>query len=485
MRASRIVRVWSRVGLRARLTVIATATLAVFFAAGSLLLLHGFASSRLHAIDSTSRSAADNIAGLAAAGALPPTLPVQAGQSAQVLNAKGQVMAVSPGTSKTLPLVPPSSLGSLARSGPRSEHVSETASTGINRVQVRAVPVRASTDYVVVAESLRDERATLQSLGRYVATAAPVLLVLVAATLWLLLGRALGTVSTLRRGAEAVTDPAGGLRLPLPPSQDEIRALAVTLNAMLDRLSAAASRERQFVADVAHELRSPLTALHTQLEVARGFDDESRAELLAGALEDSERLVTLVDDLLTLARMESDVRDAADPVDIGELAGVVTSQPCVVLGNRAALARAIDNLIANANRHARSQVVVTVERSSPADVEVRVDDDGLGVPVTERQRVFERFVRLDDARARDDGGTGLGLSIVRATARAHGGSVRVDDSPLGGARFVLTLPAGGNSRSGVKPLEVLAHRGGFADDVKPGEVTPELDDLSQGQRAWH
>jgi signal transduction histidine kinase len=439
---------WRRVGLRARLTIIATATLAVFLAAGSLLLLHGFSTSRLHAIDSTSRSVANNIAGLTAAGALPPTLPVQAGQSAQVLTARGEVLAVSPGTSRTLPLVTPSSLTRFAQSGPHSGTINQTASTGLNRILVRGVHSGGSMSYVVIAESLRDEQATLHSLGRFLAVAVPVLRVLVAATMWVLLGRALGTVSSLRLGAEAVTDPAGGDRLPLPDSQDEIRALAVTLNAMLDRLGAAAVRERQFVADVAHELRSPLAALHTQLEVALGqTDPETRAELMDGALQDSERLSALVDDLLTLARMESAPGVAATPVDVAELAGVVSSEPHVVSGDRQALARAIDNLIANANRHAASQVLVTVERPEPATVEVRVDDDGPGVPAADRQRIFERFVRLDDARARDDGGAGLGLAIVRATALAHGGSVRVEDSPLGGARFVLSLPAEASTTS--------------------------------------
>ncbi|HWB65755.1 MAG TPA: ATP-binding protein [Mycobacteriales bacterium] len=433
---------WSRIGLRARLTLTATTTLAVFLAAGSLLLLHGFASSRLHAIDSTSKPVADNIAALAAAGALPPTLPVQAGQSAQVLTPAGEILAVSPGTSHTLPLVPARVAAALARSGPASRDVGETASTGLNRVFVRAVRTGTSTEYVVITASLRDEQATLHSLGRYVAIAAPVLLALIGATLWLLLGRALGAVSNLRQGAEAVTDPAGGIRLPLPHGRDEIHALAETLNAMLDRLGAAATRERQFVADVAHELRSPLAALHTQLEVALDQPDAStRSELLAGAVQDSERLAGLVADLLILARMESTPGLAQSPVDVAELAGVVSAEPQLVLGDRQALARAIDNLVANANRHASEQVVVTIERPDPLTIEVRVDDDGSGVPVVDRARIFERFVRLDDARARDDGGAGLGLAIVRATALAHGGAVRVEDSALGGARFVLRLPA--------------------------------------------
>jgi signal transduction histidine kinase len=433
---------WSRVGLRARLTVIATAALAVGLAAGSLLLLHGFASSRLHAIDGSSRTVAANVASLAAAGALPPTLPVQAGQSAQVLTADGSVLAVSPGTSHTLPLVPIQAAALLASRGPQSRDVDQVAATGLNRVLVRSVRVGGATQYVLVTESLQDEQATLHSLGRFVSIAAPVLLLLVGATLWLLLGRALGAVSSMGRSAEAITDPVGGIRLPLPDSHDEIRALAVTLNAMLERLAAAAIRERQFVADAAHELRSPIAAMHTQLEVGLNHPDAAtREELLGGTLQDTERLAALVDDLLVLARLEAEPTVNTTVVDVAELVDATTAERQLVRGDRQALARALDNLVANANRHAASQVVVSIDRVDPATVEISVDDDGPGVPAADRIRIFERFVRLDDARARDDGGSGLGLAIVQATASAHGGSIRVEDSDLGGARFVLTLPA--------------------------------------------
>jgi signal transduction histidine kinase len=432
---------WSRVGLRARLTLIATAALAVGLAAGSLLLLHDFASSRLHAIDGSSRTVAANVANLAAAGALPPTLPVQAGQSAQVLTAAGAVLAVSPGTSRTLALVPIAAAADLASGGPQSRDIDQVAATGLNRVLVRSVRVGRGTQYVVIAESLQDEQGTLRSLRRSVAIAAPTLLLLVGATLWLLLGRALGAVSSMGRSAEAITDPVAGIRLPLPDSHDEIRALAVTLNAMLERLAAAATRERQFVADVAHELRSPLAAMHTQLEVALSHPDSAtRKELLAGTLQDTERLAELVDNLLVLARLETEPRLTRTEIDVGELLSVTTSERQLVRGDRQALARAVDNLLANANRHAAAQVLVTVDRVGPASIEIRVDDDGPGVPPADRQRIFERFVRLDDARARDDGGTGLGLAIVQATAAAHGGSIRVEDADLGGARFILTLP---------------------------------------------
>ncbi|MGN6473185.1 MAG: hypothetical protein ACTHK4_06000, partial [Mycobacteriales bacterium] len=167
---------WRRVGLRARLTVIATAALAIGIAAGSILLLRGFATSRVHAIDTASRPVVDNIAGLVAAGATPATLPVQAGQSAQVLMADGGVVAVSPGTSHTLPLVGVGVAARISRDGPESLRVDQVAATGVNRVLARAVRTDHGTAYVVVSESLQDERATLHSLRRFVAVAAPALL---------------------------------------------------------------------------------------------------------------------------------------------------------------------------------------------------------------------------------------------------------------------------------------------------------------------
>jgi signal transduction histidine kinase len=421
------------------LTVIATAALAIGIAAGSVLVLHGFAKSRLHAIDSVNRTVAENISELVGAGAVPPTLPAQAGQSAQVLSSSGAVVAVSPGTSHTLPLVGVTVAANLVKEGPQSLSVDQVETTGTNRVLVLARRNGSDLEYVVVTESLQDERATLHSLGRFVAVAAPILLLVVGTTLWLLLGRALGAVTALGRGAESIYEPGAGARLPLPDSHDEIRALAVSLNAMLERLDAAANRERRFVADVAHELRSPLASLRAQLEVgANHSDSNARAELLAGSLHDAERLGELVDDLLTLARMESDTPSTVSSVDVTALAGL-DGDPHFVVGDERALARAVENLVSNAHQHA-SHVAVTIRQVDSATVEICVDDDGPGIPAHDRQRVFERFVRLDDARARDNGGSGLGLAIVRATAHSHGGSVTVSDSELGGARFILRLP---------------------------------------------
>jgi signal transduction histidine kinase len=432
---------WRRRSLRARLTLIATAALAGGFAAGSLLLLHAFAASRFHAIDGTSRTVSSNVSALVTAGALPQILPVEAGQTAQVLTSTGAVLAASPGSLRTLPLLPLGQVAGLADTGPRNLAVDSIDSEGQSRVLVRSVAVGGSKEYVVIAVSLSDERDTTRGLAHVLAVAAPSLLIIVAATLWLLLGSALGAVTELRVGAESITDPASAERLPLPSSQDEIHHLAVTLNDMIDRLAAASARERGFIADAAHELRSPVAAMQTQLEVAVATGDSTaRRELTEGALRDVERLAALVQDLLALARLESASPLPAARVDLAALAGVAGKGPCVVRGDATTLSRAIDNLRVNAEHHARSRVAVSVSGSN-GTVEVSVDDDGAGVAPQDRDRIFERFVRLDVARARTQGGTGLGLSIVKATAQAHGGTVTVHDSAYGGARFTLSLPA--------------------------------------------
>jgi signal transduction histidine kinase len=271
------------------------------------------------------------------------------------------------------------------------------------------------------------------------------------------IGAALGPVEELRRGAETITGEvprrSGAVadRLPVPAGGDEIHRLAVTLNGMLDRLAAARARQRAFVADAAHELRSPLANMRTELEVAQRLDDPpNTADLLA----DVERLTRLVDDLLLLARADDAPGLArSEPVDLtglvrdaaGRYTGarvpvtVADGEARWVAGDQQALRHVVVNLVDNAVRHAASRVTVTVGGSS-AGVELTVRDDGPGIPAGDRERVFERFTRLDDARARDAGGSGLGLAIVRELVRRHGGTVTLADAQPG-LRAAVHLPA--------------------------------------------
>ncbi|MGH3736332.1 MAG: HAMP domain-containing sensor histidine kinase, partial [Micromonosporaceae bacterium] len=263
-------------------------------------------------------------------------------------------------------------------------------------------------------------------------------------------------VEALRRGAAEITGSAGpgdaAARLPVPDSDDEVHALAVTLNDMLDRLAASRARQRAFVADAAHELRNPLASLRTQLEVAQrhGADAETVTDLLA----DTERLGRLVDDLLLLARADEGAADPGqDPVDLTELLAttverlaeprvpvvVAPGDPVVVRGDARLLDRVLSNLVDNAVRHATSQVTLAASLDGDHAV-LTVTDDGPGVPEADRERVFDRFTRLDDARARDAGGAGLGLAIVRDLIHLHSGTVHLHPTPPGGTTATIHLP---------------------------------------------
>ncbi|MEU5714298.1 HAMP domain-containing sensor histidine kinase [Streptomyces sp. NPDC020403] len=281
----------------------------------------------------------------------------------------------------------------------------------------------------------------------------PVLLLVVAGVTWLVTRRALRPVEGIRRELAAITASEDlGRRVPEPSSRDEIARLARTTNATLTVLEASVDRQRRFVADASHELRSPIASLRTQLEVGA-----AHPELLdvPGAVADTVRLQGLAADLLLLARLDAGERPGRAAVGLGALVREEVSQrtgdritvavsvqdeaPLEVNGSHGQLARVVGNLLDNAERHAAGSVTVAV-RAERGDVLVEVADDGAGVPEEERDRIFERFVRLDDARSRDDGGAGLGLAIARDVAARHGGTLTVGTAPQGGAAFVLRLP---------------------------------------------
>ncbi|MEU3663141.1 ATP-binding protein [Streptomyces sp. NPDC032940] len=276
----------------------------------------------------------------------------------------------------------------------------------------------------------------------------PVLLTVVAGVTWLVTRRALRPVEAIRREMAAITASQDlARRVPVPGTHDEVARLASTTNETLAALESSVERQRRFVADASHELRSPIASLRTQLEVAAahpGLLD------LDGAVEDTVRLQRLAADLLLLARLDAGERPADARVDLAALAraqaegragvAVKAGGAVPVAGSRGQLERVLANLLDNAQRHARSAVEVTVRREGDVAV-AAVADDGEGVPAADRERIFERFVRLDAARSRDDGGAGLGLAIARDVALRHGGTLTVRDAPAGGALFELRLPA--------------------------------------------
>ncbi|MFJ4469237.1 ATP-binding protein [Streptomyces sp. NPDC089424] len=274
----------------------------------------------------------------------------------------------------------------------------------------------------------------------------PLLLGVVAGVTWLVTGRALRPVEGIRSEmAEITASEDLSRRVPEPATHDEVARLARTTNETLAALETSVDRQRRFVADASHELRSPIASLRTQLEVAAAHPELLDLE---GAVEDTVRLQRLAADLLLLARLDAGERPTGTRVDLAELAreqaagrtGVsVDAQSLEVAGSRGQLGRVLANLLDNAQRHARAAVTVAVRRDGDRAV-VQVADDGDGVPPADRERIFERFVRLDDARSRDEGGAGLGLAIARDVATRHGGTLTVQDAPTGGAQFELRLP---------------------------------------------
>lgn len=460
----------TRLGLRARLTLLATGVVAVTLAAAAGLLLIVVRHSVLHSLDESARQQAKDVAALARSGRLPDPIPVGAGTAGvQIVDTQGRVTAVSAGADRLTALLEPADVRSVQGGAVR---VISGARLGTpDSLRVVGYPIAtgaaaASGETVLVAVSQAEAAGSVRALAVASAVGGPVLLVAFAFVCWSLVGRSLQPVSRLRSGAEEIAEAgsADGRRLPVPVPQDEVRRLAETLNGMLDRLESANAAQRAFVADAAHELRSPLAAVRTQLEVARRHPDSEPWEQTAeGVLAETERLSRLVDDLLLLARADDPVRagvrsaGADELVDVGEIAAQVGTQPWRVpvrvapLGPIASrpvvrapadlVTRVLVNLVDNATRHARTGVDIDVA-SLPARVEVSVTDDGPGIAPDDRERVFERFTRLDAARSRDDGGSGLGLAIVRRLLTSSGGEVRLEAGAHDqGTRAVVSWPS--------------------------------------------
>ncbi|MEE4494630.1 sensor histidine kinase [Streptomyces sp. BE230] len=333
-----------------------------------------------------------------------------------------------------------------------------TATVDGDRADYRFASVEATNEAgltltVHAGAPLAAEQRAVASVRGAMLAGLPVVLLVVAGVTWLVTRRALRPVEGIRREMAAITASEDlSRRVPEPGSRDEIARLARTTNETLTALEASVDRQRRFVADASHELRSPIASLRTQLEVGA-----AHPELLdvPGAVADTVRLQELAAGLLLLARLDAGERPGAARLDLGALVHEEVSQrtgdriPVTVSvpagggfevsGSRAQLARVLGNLLDNAERHARSAVAVAV-RAEGGGVAVEVTDDGDGVPGAERERIFERFVRLDDARTRDEGGAGLGLAIARDVAVRHGGRLTVTDAGERGARFTLWLP---------------------------------------------
>ncbi|MGV9979099.1 HAMP domain-containing sensor histidine kinase [Micromonospora wenchangensis] len=493
--------------------VLGVAGLSVGLALGGVVLLVALGWTLQRTVDEEAFRTADAVARLAGENALPDPLPVAGGQlRVQVVDSAGRIRAASIDADRLVPMVRPDQLTGTGR---QRTVVPGQRLGWEGPVRVVAVPARSAGEpvTVLVGRSTVDVRHATQAARTVLLVAFPLLVGLLAVVAWRVVGATLRPVEALRSGAAEITGRDAAGRLPVPASQDEIHRLAVTLNDMLDRLAAARARQRSFLADAAHELRSPLTNMRTELEVAQRLGDRTDwPAVAADLLTDTERLGRLVDDLLLLARLDEepahqvDHLRAAEPVELGALLTEVaarwpaptTAAPALLPGGsggaaaepavppQAALAadppvspesttagagsavspgvtavgsgsavspqvtvvtaagpvwtvgvpdelrRVLGNLVDNAVRHARTRVVLAVEPAADGAYHlVTVTDDGPGIPVADRERVFRRFARLDEGRARDAGGAGLGLAIVRELVRRGGGTVTLDDAHPG------------------------------------------------------
>jgi signal transduction histidine kinase len=309
---------------------------------------------------------------------------------------------------------------------------------------------------VIAARSTEDVAETVGTIVRLLAVAVPLVLILLALTVWVVVGRALRPVERMRREVDAVSATNLDRRIDDSGADDEIGRLASTMNRMLDRLDESQRAQTRFISDASHELKSPLASLRQFAEVARDYPDRVNATDLTDAiLDEGARLERLVQNMLVLAHTdESSLSVSRRAVDLDDLllaeaARLRSSNDVVVdtsgvgaarvLGDEALLAQVVRNLVDNAARSSRGHITLALSDNG-SEVVFTVDDNGPGVPAAQRERVFDRFVRLDEARARDSGGSGLGLAIVRATVVAHGGSVRLLGNTMGGARAEVVLP---------------------------------------------
>ena len=433
--------------VRIRTTGAAVGVVGVAMVLGSILLVGTLREVLTDDVRAATELRAQEIAAAIEAGGVPVLAIGEADeQYIQVLGPGGTVVAASDNVED---------LPALVRPAPGESTVFEPP---IGDDEFVAFAAAADEMTVVFGRSLDEVSDSTEAVTGLLGVAGPVLLILVGVTTWVVVGRALAPVEAIRREVDEISTTELHRRVPVPGADDEVGRLAATMNRMLVRLHDGQVRQRRFVADAAHELRSPVASIRQHAEVARAHPERSSlAELSDTVIAESQRVQRLVDDLLLLARVdERRFEFAARPVDVddvvfSEASRLRAEHPALRIdtrhvsagrtrGDEAVLQRILRNLGDNAARHAATTVAFALAETD-GTVELAVDDDGPGIAPEDRGRVFERFVRLDEARSRDQGGAGLGLAIVAELAAAFHGAVEATDSPLGGARFRLRLPA--------------------------------------------
>jgi signal transduction histidine kinase len=453
--------------LRTRVTVVASVAITAAVVVGVLFMYLLQMQSVRRTIDGQLRTYATQIAQAAPTGTWPKPLPassLDANAEAQVLSSDGTVLAAT----RTLIGLPAVYALPEASTVP----VRQKAADGVIPTEVRVVAVRTTvggrTVTVITGTSTGLLSQVNSEFGRHLLLGLPIILILAAGAVWLVVGRALRPVERIRHAVTEITSADLSQRVPEPRTPDEIGHLASTMNDMLTRLEDAAFRQRRFVADASHELRTPLAAIRTTLEVGLAHPDRAPWPVIAerAALQ-SARLEELIQQLLLLAKADEQQLSGQQQVDLTGLLRDVAAdsqtnevdldlelEPVIVtVGHPDHLRRLFTNIIENAVRYAQTRVLVTASTTGD-HVRVEVADDGPGIPIADRGRVFDRFVRLDHSRERSRGTTGLGLAIAREIAFAHRGQIVIADSLTGsGARVVITLVAAAQAQVGEVTLQ--------------------------------
>jgi signal transduction histidine kinase len=449
----------SRLPIRVRLTVTFALAMVIVLAGAGLFVYARLKEDLDEGVDSTLETRAAAVAGAGSAAAGAQSDPEEG--FAQLLDARGRVLDAAGGARG--PVLTPAEAGQAARDGLTLER----AVPGIEgTARVRAEPADAGV--VAVGQSLDDRDETLSGLAASFAVGGPIAVLLASLFGYLLASAGLRPVDAMRRRAGEISLTHDGERLPLPAAHDEVRRLGETLNEMLDRLRRSFERERRFVADASHELRTPVAVIRAELDAAlrAGGHDEQVREALVAALEECDHLAQLAEDLLVVARAaEGELPMRRETVEVRPLLEGVR----VRFGDRARehgrglrvdggdglrldadefrLRQALGNLVDNALRHGAGEIVLRARPgATDGAVELEVADHGPGFDPDLASRAFERFTRGDAARTR--GGTGLGLAIVRAIAEAHGGRAEIVDPTT----VRMSLPSGTSQGAGVRSL---------------------------------
>jgi signal transduction histidine kinase len=448
-----------RVPIRLRLTLVFSGIMAIVLAATGAVLYLRFAADFDSTIDGSLRSRAADVAALvkeADSGLSEGRLSNQE-SFAEVLDGRARVLDSTP-LLKGRALLSRSELRRAQQGPVFFDHQAGAGLRDESRLYAVPVDARGRRLVAVVGSSIAARTESLSDLRQLLFIGGPIALALASLAAYWVAAAALRPVEAMRARAAGISSAGPGLRLPVPPSKDEVARLGETLNAMLERLAEASEHERAFVADASHELRTPLAILKTELELALqgGRSPEELHAALASAAEETDRLTQLAEDLLTIAqtdRGELPIRPERAPV--AEIMGDVASrfsrraedagrpldiemEPDLRLeADRLRLDQALGNMLDNALRYGSGPVSLTA-RARDGLIELHVLDRGPGLPEEFRERAFERFSRA--SASRNDGGSGLGLAIVEAIAHAHGGEAHLANRPGGGADVWITLP---------------------------------------------